>query len=68
MGRAVDERLWAVREIAEKLTISRKTVYEWINAGDLKCIRLGKQTRRVREQELERFLREKEEESYPFPF
>ncbi len=54
----VEERLWTVREVAEKLSISRKTVHQWVRAGDLRCIRLGQKTVRIEESELERFLLE----------
>ncbi len=63
-GGLLDERLWTVREVAEKLSVSRKTVHQWVRAGDLRCIRLGQKTVRIEESELERFLRERYEEPF----
>ena len=44
------------REVSEYLRVGVRTVYEWIKAGELPAIRLGK-TYRVEQADLERFLR-----------
>lgn len=58
----VETRYWTIGEIAELLKVSKPTVYAWVKSGKLRAAVAGKQTMRVREEELSRFLREIEEE------
>jgi len=50
---------WAtVSEVARRLAVHPKTVYEWIRVGELGATKFGPQTTRVRVSELERFEEE----------
>lgn len=44
-----------VRDIAERLSLSRSTVHRYIASGDLRSITLGG-SRRVSEEDLEEFM------------
>ena len=46
-----------VQEIAALLKVNTQTVYNWIDSGTLRGIRIGSRRVRVRETELERFIR-----------
>ena len=46
-----------VEEVAKLLKVSKRTVYRWIESGDLKVARLGRKTYRVFESDLRRFLK-----------
>jgi excisionase family DNA binding protein len=48
-------RLFAPEEIAEHLKVTRRTVYRWIESGELRACKAGKHWR-VREPDLEAFL------------
>ncbi|MGM0409269.1 MAG: helix-turn-helix domain-containing protein [Bacillota bacterium] len=47
-----------VSEIAEKLNVSRQSVYKYINEGKLKSIKFEGNIR-VKEKDLEKFLKQK---------
>jgi len=47
-----------VSEVADRLAVQPKTVYEWIRAGELEATKFGPQSTRVRASELARFERE----------
>jgi len=47
-----------VSEVARRLAVQPKTVYEWIRVGELGATKFGPQTTRVRVSELERFEEE----------
>lgn len=39
------------------LKVSTRTVYRWIDSGDLKVARIGRKTYRVFESDLKKFIR-----------
>jgi len=49
-------------EVAERLGVSRTTVYEEVLAGNIKAKRFGKKSIRILAAELERYERESEYE------
>ncbi|MBV9300686.1 MAG: helix-turn-helix domain-containing protein [Acidobacteriaceae bacterium] len=50
----------SVTEVAELLGISRRSVYNRINEGSIEARKFGKQTTRIHEDEVERFVEESE--------
>ncbi len=48
-------KIYSLHEVTEMLSVSRKTVLKYINAGELKAVRLGNQIR-VTEKSLIAFL------------
>ncbi len=46
-------------EIAKRLKITERTVYRWLDAGQLRGVKLGR-VWRVRTNDLEKFLKERE--------
>ena len=55
------DELLTVKEIAERLKVHQNTVRAWLDRAEIHGIRLsGKAGWRVRESELERFLKERE--------
>ena len=48
--------LLTVKEVASVMKVSQKTVYRWIESGNLKAARLGRKTYRVFENELMKFI------------
>jgi len=46
-----------IDEVAQVLKVSKRTVYRWIESGDLKTARLGRKTYRVFESDLRKFLK-----------
>lgn len=44
-----------IDEVAEKLKVSRRTVYEWVRAGKLEAVKVGSLWR-ISEQALQDFL------------
>ena len=51
----VDERYATLPEVAERLKVSRRTVYRWIKNGDLKAYQFGREYR-ITESALKQFL------------
>ena len=51
----VDERYLTLPEIAERLQVSRRTVYRWIKGGDLNAYQFGREYR-ITESALKDFL------------
>jgi excisionase family DNA binding protein len=51
----VDERYLTLPEVAERLQVSRRTVYRWIKAGDLDAYQFGREYR-ITESALKDFL------------
>jgi excisionase family DNA binding protein len=51
----VEETYYTLPEIAEKLKVSRRTVYRWVQAEQLPAYKLGGEFR-ITERDLERFL------------
>ena len=54
---AEKDALLRISEVAARLKISKWTVYHWVSIGRLKSIKLGGRLRRVREDDLERFIK-----------
>lgn len=52
-------RAFTVREVAEQLGISTRTVWVLIQRGELKRVKVTSRVARVTERELERFIRAK---------
>lgn len=46
-----------IQEVAKILKVNVRTVYRWIDQGDLKTARIGRKTYRVFEHDLKDFLR-----------
>jgi excisionase family DNA binding protein len=51
----VDERYATLPEVAERLKVSRRTVYRWIKNGDLNAYQFGREYR-ITESALKEFL------------
>ncbi len=49
------QSIYTPEEMAEKLKITRRTVYRWIEKGELKAFKAGKLWR-ITEEDLEEFL------------
>lgn len=52
----MNETYFTVREIAEKFRVSRQAVYDWIEAGQLQAVRIGRRVR-IAESALAGFVR-----------
>lgn len=52
----MDEKQYTVKEISEHFRVSRQAVYEWINDGKLRAIKLGERVR-IPESALKAFIR-----------
>ncbi|MCK5212190.1 helix-turn-helix domain-containing protein [Candidatus Parcubacteria bacterium] len=46
-----------IQEVAKVLKVSTRTVYRWVDTGDLKVARIGRKTYRVFESDLRKFIR-----------
>lgn len=46
-----------IEDVAKILKVSKRTVYRWIDSGDLKVARIGRKTYRVFESDLNKFIR-----------
>lgn len=53
----VQETFWTIQEIAGLLKVNAQTVYNWVDQGTLRAVRIGSRRVRVRDSELERFIR-----------
>jgi excisionase family DNA binding protein len=51
----VDERYLTLPEVAERLKVSRRTIYRWIKSGDLSAYQFGREYR-ITESALKEFL------------
>ncbi len=49
--------IYTIEEVAKTLKVNIRTVYRWLDAGDLKYARLGRKTYRVFESDLKAFLK-----------
>jgi len=47
------------QQVAEYLQVHIKTVYSWVNGGELKASKLGPRSFRVRKEDIESFLEER---------
>jgi excisionase family DNA binding protein len=52
----VDERYVTLREVAERLKVSRRTVYRWIKDGDLNAYKFANEYR-ITESDIKDFLK-----------
>ena len=52
---SMNEKLLTPAQVAERLQITERTVYEWIRGGKLTALKLGRLWR-IRQDELEAFL------------
>ena len=52
-----NDDILTIEEVAKVLKVSKRTVYRWIDDGDLKTARIGRKTYRVFESELKRFIK-----------
>jgi excisionase family DNA binding protein len=46
-----------IEEVAKVLKVSKRTVYRWIETGELKVARIGRKTYRVFESDLRKFIK-----------
>lgn len=46
-----------IEEVSKILKVSKRTIYRWIDSGDLKVARIGRKTYRVFESDLRKFIR-----------
>ncbi|OGF27666.1 hypothetical protein A2468_02120 [Candidatus Falkowbacteria bacterium RIFOXYC2_FULL_46_15] len=46
-----------IEEVAKVLKVNKRTVYRWIESGDLKAARIGRKTYRVFESDVRKFIR-----------
>ncbi|MCF0231834.1 MAG: helix-turn-helix domain-containing protein [Enterococcus sp.] len=53
-------RVYKVTEVAELLRVSRATVYNYLNSGELKSIKIGG-NRRVTQEQLQEFIKKYEQ-------
>ncbi len=51
------DNLLTIQEVAKVLKVSKRTVYRWIDSGDLKVARIGRKTYRVFGSDLKKFIR-----------
>lgn len=51
------DRILTIEEVAKSMSVSLKTVYRWISAGQLPAAKIGYKTYRVFEKDLIKFLR-----------
>ena len=49
--------IFTVHEVAKMLKVNQRTVYRWIESGDLRIARFGRKTYRVFECDLKKFVR-----------
>jgi excisionase family DNA binding protein len=59
----VSEKLLTVRQVAERLQLSRTWTWQLITSGQLRSLKLGPRSRRVRESDLDAFIRERAKEA-----
>ncbi|MBA4417410.1 MAG: excisionase [Syntrophus sp. (in: bacteria)] len=56
----VDENFLKLKDVAEKLGVSKVTLWRWIRDGKLSAVKLSQRTVYVRKEELDRFIQESE--------
>jgi excisionase family DNA binding protein len=54
----MSNRILTIEEVAKTMSVSLKTVYRWISAGQLPAAKIGYKTYRVFEKDLIKFLRQ----------
>ena len=45
-----------IEEVSKVLKVSKRTVYRWIDTGDLKVAKIGRKTYRIFESDLRKFI------------
>lgn len=48
--------LFTIREVAEKLKVSRQTIYRMIDSGELKVFHISVRGPRIREEDLQSYI------------
>jgi excisionase family DNA binding protein len=51
----VEERYYTPKEVAERLKVTTRTVYRWLESGDLRAIRFTREYR-ISETDLKEFI------------
>ncbi len=51
----VQSEYFTLKEVAERLKVSERTVWRWVHSGELPAIKLGQQWR-IRDDDLDEFL------------
>ncbi len=46
-----------IQEVATVLKVNKRTVYRWVDSGDLRVAKIGRKTYRVFESDLKKFIR-----------
>ena len=49
--------IYTIKEVAEMLKVNIRTVYRWIDSGDLRVAKFGRKTYRVFENDLKVFIK-----------
>ncbi len=57
----MDEPLYTIQEVAQRLKVTRKAVYDWMRAGRLRYIYVGER-RRIPQSAIEAFVRTGEQQ------
>ncbi len=52
--------IYTPQQLADYLTVNRRTVLKWIRSGELKASWVGKKTPRITEEQLKVFMKAKE--------
>lgn len=52
---AKDITVYTLKEVEEILSVTRKTIYNWLKSGKLKAVKVGRQWR-VKKEDLEAFI------------
>jgi len=60
----MDEKIYTVQEVAERLRVDTRTVRKWIHSGQLTAIDIGRGYR-IRESSLQDFIQRKERRDRP---
>lgn len=58
----MEKEILTIKEVAEKMQVSTRTVRRWIKEGKLKASRLGHRTYRVLEEDLISFIKDHRKE------
>lgn len=53
----INDDILTIKDVAKKLKVSTRTVYRWVDDGDLRVARIGRKTYRVFESDLKKFIR-----------
>lgn len=53
----LNDNLLTIKEVTKILKVSSRTVYRWIDSGDLKTAKIGRKTYRIFESDLKKFVK-----------